>query len=310
MAVLLFCAAQPPSDDDRIGHMLARVQILNIRKQVGTLELKIRVRTPLTKPEIEVTQEKVLVFDEHFPLADPTHAAPEGHVVLPASAVMPAYTMTEAPAQQLELLASSSSSSSSTSSTTPAPAPATPAPAAPTAAGLEATTTTSTPSPSPTTPTATAAETPAAAATAAAPAASTPAPTAAGAQKKSAAVAADINETDYNAVDFLISDKVLEWALAVTDKEIALARSKKQPIDDLQIRKQQIQMKQQLLIISIQTEKLTFEDYTASLQAKIQEEKQLAKQLAKAGREDQARLALTRAALMEKELAETDEEQE
>jgi len=301
MAVLLFCAAQPPSDDDRIGHMLARVQILNIRKQVGTLELKIRVRTPLTKPEIEVTQEKVLVFDEHFPLADPTHAAPEGHVVLPASAVMPAYTMTEAPAQQLELLASSSSSSSSTSSTTPA---------APAAAGLEATTTTSTPSPTPTTPTATAAETPAAAATAAAPAASTPAPTAAGAQKKSAAVAADINETDYNAVDFLISDKVLEWALAVTDKEIALARSKKQPIDDLQIRKQQIQMKQQLLIISIQTEKLTFEDYTASLQAKIQEEKQLAKQLAKAGREDQARLALTRAALMEKELAETDEEQE
>ena len=103
---------------------------------------------------------------------------------------------------------------------------------------------------------------------------------------------------------------MLEWALAVTDKEIALARSKKQPIDDLQIRKQQIQMKQQLLIISIQTEKLTFEDYTASLQAKIQEEKQLAKQLAKAGREDQARLALTRAALMEKELAETDEEQE
>jgi hypothetical protein len=203
------------------------------RKQVGTLSIKIRVRSPLARPEVQLVQEKVLLFDEHFPLPDPSHAqAPEGHVVLPASAVVPQYSMSQH-CNLEQMHASSTSATSSpalasptiTSASAPVLTATVPAQQVTTGSATASSSSTSMAVPSTATTTATTSTTSTTTSAPAVTASATVAPAAASepAITKKAAAEPDIQETDYNAVDFLISDKVLDWALGVTDKEIALA---------------------------------------------------------------------------------------
>jgi hypothetical protein len=71
-----------------------------------------------------------------------------------------------------------------------------------------------------------------------------------------------------------------------------------------------IEARIQLLLIQVQTGRLTEEGYANNLKNKIVEERQRVKALLAQGKKDGARLALQRAKLMEKELTETQAEGE
>ena len=108
-------------------------------------------------------------------------------------------------------------------------------------------------------------------------------------------------------VEGMISNSVLEWAMGETEKKIrSTPKTNTDEIESLEMRKQTIQIKMDILMLQIQTGKLTIEQYTENVQKKIAEEKKLAIQFRDQGKIDAAKLALVRMKLMEKEL--TDEE--
>jgi len=110
-------------------------------------------------------------------------------------------------------------------------------------------------------------------------------------------------EVDLNPVENMMSNDVLEWGLEFVDKEIAQYQTKGQPVpEELITKKQQIDLKMQLLILQIQTGKMSEEDYVARVQQKIAEEKTLARNYMAAKNQTGARLALTRAKIMTVEL--------
>ena len=112
-------------------------------------------------------------------------------------------------------------------------------------------------------------------------------------------------EIDYNPVENMFSNDVLEWALAKVESEIAEYKSKRKEVpDELETRKTNIEIKIQILSIQVQTEQLTEEAYVELVQQKIAEEKELTKKYSSAGNKEAALLALTRAKIMTKELEE------
>ena len=68
------------------------------------------------------------------------------------------------------------------------------------------------------------------------------------------------------------------------------------------MRKTEINIKLQVLIIQVQTQQLTEEAYIEQVEKKIKEERELAKKYSAAGNTEAYLLALTRAEIMAKEL--------
>lgn len=113
----------------------------------------------------------------------------------------------------------------------------------------------------------------------------------------------DGNEIDYNPIDNMISNDVLEWALDETVKEIQTYKNQNKPVpEELLTKQQQLDVKMQLLILQIQTGKLSEEQYVELVTQKIAEEKELAKQYMKQNDRKGATYALKRAKLMTTEL--------
>lgn len=109
-----------------------------------------------------------------------------------------------------------------------------------------------------------------------------------------------------SSVDDMVSNNVLEEELRLT--EIELKKSPKN--EDLLDRKQQIQLKLNLLVVQIENGLLTMDAYVARLQAKINDGREIAKQLVKLGQKEAAKKVLTRVKIMEKELTEGGEDEE
>ncbi len=108
----------------------------------------------------------------------------------------------------------------------------------------------------------------------------------------------------------MISNDVLEAEQESVQKQIQqYAAQRKEPPEDLVDRKQQIDLKLNLLQIQVQTGQLTMEAYMEQLQQKIENERKTAAQLVKAGKREWAKLALVRVKIMEKELASAEEEE-
>ena len=87
-----------------------------------------------------------------------------------------------------------------------------------------------------------------------------------------------------------MSNDVLEWEA-----------SRLAGVSEQATRLQEVDAKMQVLVMQVQTGVLSEEGYVAMVQAKIEEEKRLAKALVKVDRE-QAQMALRRAKIMQKEL--------
>jgi hypothetical protein len=107
-----------------------------------------------------------------------------------------------------------------------------------------------------------------------------------------------------NDVNRLFSNDVLEWEKLRVTKLIAAAKAAKKPIpEDLPDRLQVVDMKMSMLVVQVQTGKLSPEKYTEVLKKSLESEKGLAKRLVGAGLREEAKLALARAKIIEAEIA-------
>lgn len=133
-----------------------------------------------------------------------------------------------------------------------------------------------------------------------------PAPKPAPASPQAGAPPFNLDSYEPDSVDNMISNNVLEEELRRTD--LALKQSPKN--EDLLDRKQQIQLKINMLQIQVETGLLTMEVYVQRLEQKIKEERAIAQLLVKSGNKEAAKQVLTRVKIMEKELTEGDDEEE
>lgn len=126
------------------------------------------------------------------------------------------------------------------------------------------------------------------------PVASVPAPVLKPAAKKQGSTAGKVarNELDdVRSVDLICSVAVLDW-------EIANCKSD----DDGQMRKTDLEIKKQMMMMSIQMGTLELEEYASNLSKRILQDKKLAKDLVALGRKEDAMYCLQRAKVMEKEM--------
>ena len=99
---------------------------------------------------------------------------------------------------------------------------------------------------------------------------------------------------DFRSVDNICSVAVVDWELSL----LTNANN-----DELQaMRKTELDIKKQMIIMAIEMGSLTMEQYANALTARIVVDKQLAKALNEAGRKEDALYALRRAKVMEKEM--------
>eukprot|EP01103_Thecamoeba_quadrilineata_P019654 TRINITY_DN8056_c0_g1_i1.p1 TRINITY_DN8056_c0_g1~~TRINITY_DN8056_c0_g1_i1.p1 ORF type:complete len:824 (+),score=194.49 TRINITY_DN8056_c0_g1_i1:254-2473(+) len=108
---------------------------------------------------------------------------------------------------------------------------------------------------------------------------------------------------DYNSIDDMISNDVLEWELGNVTKQIAQAKAARQDTADLEFRKQMVDSKLNILTIMVQTGKLTYEQYCCDLEEKIKVERDRARTYMQAKNKPAAAFALRRAKIMENELS-------
>jgi len=101
----------------------------------------------------------------------------------------------------------------------------------------------------------------------------------------------------------MISNDVLENEAAQVDAQIAAYAQKKQPTPEALVdRKQALELKMSILVIQVQSGQITPEKYVEMLQAKVSEERALAKKLVGLGKKEWARYPLSRAKIMETEI--------
>jgi hypothetical protein len=111
-------------------------------------------------------------------------------------------------------------------------------------------------------------------------------------------------------VENMVSNDVLEWGLGEVEKQIlTFQRQKKEVPEELITKKQQIELKLQLLIIQIQSGQVSEEDYIAMVEKKVVEEKAMARKYVQRGIKEAAQLCLLRAKIMAKELEGGEEEE-
>jgi hypothetical protein len=138
------------------------------------------------------------------------------------------------------------------------------------------------------------------------PAASSPLPLTAAPLSQSTPVTPTVESSnalpDYESLDWIISNAVMEAELAKTQQQIEAAKTAGQEVPlELELRAQQLNMKMEILVIQIQHGQVTVESYMEMLQKKVLDERALATKLKRAGKLEEAKQALMRAKLMERE---------
>lgn len=101
-----------------------------------------------------------------------------------------------------------------------------------------------------------------------------------------------------------VSAEVLQAELDATKARVAQARKARQPTDDLEMRAEMLQSGLDMLQLKCDMGSLTPEQYAATVKGAIVKERQLAKELSRAGQKPAALDCLRRAKIMEAELAE------
>ncbi|CAG8592425.1 4859_t:CDS:2, partial [Ambispora gerdemannii] len=115
-------------------------------------------------------------------------------------------------------------------------------------------------------------------------------------------------EEELNSVDNLVSNLVLEQEINLVNNQIASLQAQHKPVsDDLVDRKQALEIKMNLLVIQVQTGQLTMEKYLDQVRKSILNFKKLALFFKQAGKLEEAKRALARSKIMEKEIKEVEE---
>eukprot|EP01105_Mastigella_eilhardi_P017114 TRINITY_DN3936_c0_g1_i3.p1 TRINITY_DN3936_c0_g1~~TRINITY_DN3936_c0_g1_i3.p1 ORF type:complete len:510 (-),score=180.18 TRINITY_DN3936_c0_g1_i3:64-1593(-) len=129
------------------------------------------------------------------------------------------------------------------------------------------------------------------------------------AEVKNAAEAVGDDEIDAESLDRVVSNDVLEWEQDRVTRQLAAAKvAGKALSEDMVVRKQDIEVKMQLLVIQVQTGKITPEGYIKMLEAAVKAEHEVARRLVGLGRKEQAVVPLQRVKIMQKEIASASEE--
>ncbi|KNC95914.1 uncharacterized protein SPPG_08672 [Spizellomyces punctatus DAOM BR117] len=245
----------------------------------GKLEVRIRLRSPLNKPDVVVKEERWLSVD--FSGGNQVEGSPPtGEATAPGGLKVPTVTT-----EQTRSRSPSPSSIKSTSPVSPqdgesgpssgVPTPKRQASPQPASSGSSAT---PTPKRQP-----------------------SPQPRAA----ESGADALEELEMQFMSADSIISNLVLEKEHEqIVQKITALQASRKPVPDDLSDRKTAYEIRMSLLVTMVQTGRLSVEDYVKQLQNGIAQNKQIALTFKKGGRIELAKQALTRVKLMTSEMEE------
>ncbi|KAL9545413.1 hypothetical protein MBANPS3_007169 [Mucor bainieri] len=108
-------------------------------------------------------------------------------------------------------------------------------------------------------------------------------------------------EEEFNSVDNIVSNMVMEHELNLVNANL---KTSKQPKDDLQDRKQALEIKMNMLVIQVQTGILDMDTYLENVQKRMEADRRLAIVFKKHGRLDLAKAALVRKKIMQDELDE------
>ena len=104
-------------------------------------------------------------------------------------------------------------------------------------------------------------------------------------------------------VDNIVSNMVMEHELNLVNSNLA-SKSGKQQKDDLQDRKQALEIKMNMLVIQVQTGILDMDTYLENVQKRMDADRRLAIVFKKHNRLDLAKAALVRKKIMQDELDE------
>ena len=114
--------------------------------------------------------------------------------------------------------------------------------------------------------------------------------------------------TLFFSVDLLVSNLVRQHEIETVNAQIATLEAQRKSIpDDLTDRKTALDIKQNLLVIQVQTGQLTMDKYLDQVRASIIGCKKLALAFKKAGKLEEAKKALGRSKIMESEVKEVEE---
>lgn len=117
-----------------------------------------------------------------------------------------------------------------------------------------------------------------------------------------------INICIITSVDALVSNLVIQHEVEAVDAQIATLEAQHKSIpDDLTDRKNALEIKQNLLVIQVQTGQLTMDKYLDQVRISIVDCKKLALVFKKANKLDEAKKALGRSKIMEGEVKEVEE---
>ncbi|KAF8932871.1 Coiled-coil and C2 domain-containing protein 1B [Dissophora ornata] len=261
------------------------------RNTGGKIEIKIRLQRPLLKPEIVVKEEKWLVIDEFN----------SGGLGFPTP-VAATTTPSRATASPVTGKAGTPASKPNKPNATPAPPVSRAAPTAAPAATVPASA-----AHVPTKQTAVSASTSAAAAPKVSAAAPAPAATAAAGDSEESESDKALNEL--NNVDLLVSNMVLEQEIQQAQQMIHDARAvgNNDSAEEYQDRLTQLEIKMKLLVIQVQTGRLTMDMYCQAVNARIAKDKKLAVEFKRLGMLPEAKRALARFKTMAQEMKEVEE---
>ncbi|KAI7897778.1 uncharacterized protein BX663DRAFT_565252 [Cokeromyces recurvatus] len=107
-------------------------------------------------------------------------------------------------------------------------------------------------------------------------------------------------EEEFNSVEALVSNMVLEHELKLTNSELSIYPNKEELID----RKQALDIKMNMLIIQVQTGLLDMETYLKQVEIRMEKDRRLAMIFKRHGRLDLAKAVLVRKKIMQDELEE------
>ncbi|KAK4520318.1 uncharacterized protein ATC70_008451 [Mucor velutinosus] len=110
-------------------------------------------------------------------------------------------------------------------------------------------------------------------------------------------------EEEFNSVDNIVSNMVMEHELNLVNSNLA-SKSGKQQKDDMQDRKQALEIKMNMLVIQVQTGILDMDTYLENVQKRMDADRRLAIVFKKHNRLDLAKAALVRKKIMQDELDE------
>ncbi|OZJ02625.1 hypothetical protein BZG36_03831 [Bifiguratus adelaidae] len=115
---------------------------------------------------------------------------------------------------------------------------------------------------------------------------------------------------EFNSVDSLVSNMVLEHEVGLVDAQIAACTSKSLPVpEEIADRKQALDIKINLLVIQVQTGQLTMDAYLRQVESRIARDIQLALLFKKAGNLELAARAMKRRKIMQEEVDEVKQAQ-